>query len=98
MVVPAEVRERVEAGLLTSDDCLLIAEQLGRLGQAFTSPLEAEEAMRLGQETVRRIRFTQEEGHLQDLLQALRTGSEEQTWQAYLQISLSLASLSHSSH
>ena len=93
VAVPAEVRGRAEAGLLTLGDCLLIAEQLGTLGRALASPLEAEEAMQLGHETVQLIHLTQEEGRLRDVLQALHTGSEEQAWQAYLQLSLSLAPL-----
>lgn len=98
VAVPAEVRERAEAGLLTPDDCLPIAEQLGALGRALAPPLEVEEAMHLGQETVQFIRLTQEEGHLRDLLQALHAGSEEQVWQAYLQLSLSLAPTRRSFH
>jgi hypothetical protein len=97
-VVPAEVRERAETGRLTLDDCLLIADQLGMLGHALAPPLEVEEAVRLGQETVQLIRFTQEEGHLGDLLQTLHAGSEEQVWQAYLQLSRSMAGRRHSLH
>ncbi len=97
IIVPAEVRERAEHGLLTPDDCLQVAEQLNSLGQAL-APGEVEMAMTMGIESAQRIQRDQNEDHLGELLEALQSGSEQQVWRAYLHLSRSLASWSLKRH
>ena len=97
ITAPDDVRERAVTGFLTPDDCLLIAEQLGALGRDL-APSEVEKAMSLGQESVRLISLTREEGHLRDLTKALQGGSEKQALRVYHRLSRFLASLRHKPH
>lgn len=97
ITAPDEVRERAVTGLLTPDDCLLIAEQLGALGRDL-APSEVEKAMGMGQKSVHLISLTREEGHLRDLTKALQSGSEKQALRLYHRLSLFLASLRRKPH
>lgn len=93
ITVPAEVRERAETGFLTPEDCLLIADQLARLGRALSSFDEAKEATRLAHEMVEANLAKPEAVDLQAILQTIPRGSEKHAWLAYFQLFIALTSL-----
>ncbi len=97
IIVPAEVRERAEKGLLTPDECLQIAEQMDSIGRAL-APVEVEIAMSMGVESAQRIQQEQNEDHLRELLEALQDGSEQKAVKAYINLSQSLGSWSLKRH
>jgi hypothetical protein len=89
LTVPSDVRRRAEAGLLTPADCRLIADQLGSLGRSLTTPADAEQAARLGRETVRLMRLAEEDEEVRGSVQGLYEISERRPWPSYLQPFLS---------
>lgn len=98
LTMPADVKKRADAGLLTPADCRLIAEQLSNLGQSLAGKDNVKEASRLGEETVKLVRLAQEDSKLKECLQSLYEMSGKQPRRACLQFFFSLASFRRTSH
>jgi hypothetical protein len=98
LTVPADVKKRADSGLLTPADCRLIAGQLSDLGRSLAGKDHANEAARLGEETVKLVRLAQEDGELRECLQSLYEISGQQPRRACLQFFFSLASFRRTPH
>ena len=92
VTVPADVKKRADAGLLTPADCRLIAEQLSALGRSLAPREYVKDAARLAEETIKLIRLAQEDGELRECLQSLHEISGQQPRRACLEFFLSLSS------
>ena len=90
--IPADVKKRAAAGLLTPADCQLIAERLAALGRSLATQEDLAKASRMAEQTIRLIRLAQEDDDIRDCLKNVHNFSGKRPSQSYLQFFLSLSS------
>lgn len=91
LALPAEIRERANNRLLTPSDCRLIADELGRIGRLLTSSPDLEEALHLGEESVRLIRAARDENEIRARQPATHTSPRSSHCQPCLEVLLTMA-------
>jgi hypothetical protein len=96
--VPAEVKRRAEAGLLTPNDCSLIAEKLNAMGRSLATREEAAKASRMAEETLRLIRLAGDAGLAEDRLKEVHRLSGAASRKAYLRFLMSLSARNGTQH
>jgi hypothetical protein len=98
VTVPAEVKRRAEAGLLTPADCDLIVEKLSTMGSSLATREEAEKAHRMAEETVRLIRLAGDDGVAEERLKTVHRMSGADSRKAYLRFLMSLSARNGTPH